>query len=1093
VLKNLKNYNIQPKMNQDKTTHFLSKLNDFFSPHYVLILTAAAFALLQIGIAGYGIGVGNQTIQIPFVQLFTDGGLYAKDVTLNKTIDQYPSYFYRLLALLCGLVDYKIVYAFLHILSCFLLALAILHASQVLWKSLGPGLICLTILLAGHHRALAGADLYVVGFTHTWFSFAVAVWSFVFLWKGRFTWSLITVGVLFNLHALMAAYAAVFLLVMYVSLGQFKDWRRLMLPGLLAVVCTLPTLVFMLTHTAEFSMRWFALTFIRSSRHSFPLSLWQNGDTSIPRFASLIGLSILCIPLLYERLHRRMMIAVIMTTIAMFVVGGLATDYSIAVRAQLWRCSAFLLLLAILVIAQGVWRCWQPQNHPNAKGEIRSRSGGVLSRQDFGHPSRLSLQWWLSGFRFHGLVLALTALVCAIPALINNIYLFFCLLTISACLIAIISWRLALLVSMCHVVCLSAIFFIDFPFLQVPGNLGLANISVWQVVLVILCLGIMGLSYFAHRAKLRFGGILLVLACGLVLWQMFNTEDNAWVDAQKWARTNTPQDAVFLTPIHRSGFRIHSQRAVVTEWRDGTLLYFAPDFADEWWQRVQTAQPGIEIDEEKRQLIRPGLDYSVLGDEELIKLCERYHVDFLLLPKPYLGNLQIAYSNPAWHIAQPKFPPPKPAPGGVKDEATWHAQETFMRDVIEPNIEKHRKGDLTIEIRDADGKAVYDLKYRLELTKHAFHFGAGLGFFVEPPKKPDYDFIPNLVTEADKKHFLEVFNFSIIPYTGKWFYTEAEEGKLFYDDVDAYVNWCFENKIGIEYHFVTGYPPKWLESRPQEEKQRQLLKHTNELIDRYGEKIHYWQVVNEKHLLAESVAAFKLFRQRLPDAKLAISDCARFYSPHQAGSQARFDDLTRGLKEIRWLKEQGIELDFFGFHGHRPFGLWADFRGVYEALDAFEKEGIRIHITEFGIHEVHNITGDVREGQWNADLQGRYYEMAYSAMFSHPVVDAINLWEMSPNTWMTGCGLLDKDNQPKPNFYALRNLIHKKWHTNEEGMLPLNGKINCRAFYGDYLLRIELKDGKTIEIPLQHRRGETKPLIFSWNEEGRTGQMRKEE
>jgi len=1103
-------------MNQEKTTHTLSKLTPRWNrdfQHYVLLLTAAAFALLQIGIAGYSIGVGNQTIQIPFVQRFADGGLYARDVTLNNTIDQYPSYFYRLLGLFCRLVDYKIVYAFFHLLSGFLLALAILHASLVLWRSLSPGLICLTILLAGHHRSLAGADLYFAGFTHTWFSFAIAVWSFVFLWQGRFTWSLIIVGLLFNLHALMAAYTAVFLLVMYVSLRCFRvkprnnvdngDWRRFLLSGLLAVVCALPTLVFMIVHTAEYNTRWFALMFIRSSHHSFPLSLWQSGDTSIPRFVSLIGLGILCIPLLHERLHRRMMIAVIMTTIALFVVGVLATDYSIVVRAQLWRCSAFPLLLAILVIAQGLWRCWQPQNRGDERGRARLLPSFLGIRHWFGGASPSHSH---QGFRIHGLVLALTVLVCTVPALINNVYLCFCLLTISACLMAIISWQLALLISMCHVVCLSAIFFINFPVLQLPGNLVLANIETlhfvrgqaWQIVLVILCLGIMGLSYLMWRERnqrlyLRFGGMLLVLTCGLVLWQMLSnnvlvslqnrnqnkTEDNPWVDAQKWARTHTPQDAVFLTPVHRSGFRIHSQRAVVTEWRDGTLLYFAPDFADEWWQRVKAARPGIEMDEEKRQLIQPGLDYNVLSDDQLIRLCDRYHVDFLLLPKSYLGNLQIVYSNQTWHIAQPEFPPPKPVDGGAKDEATWHAQETFMRDVVEPNIEKHRKGDLTIEVRNADGKAVYDLKYQLEFTKHAFHFGSGLGFFVEPVQKPDYDFIPSVVTEVDKKHFLEVYNFSIIPYSAKWFYIEPEEGKPFYDDLDAYVNWCLENKIGIEYHFVTGYPPKWLETKPPEEKQRQLLKHSNELIDRYGGKIHYWQVVNEKHLLNESVAAFKLFRQRLPDAKLGISDCARFYSQHQAGSQARFDDLTRGLQEIHWLKEQGVELDFFGFHGHRPFGLWADFRVLYEALDVFEKEGIRIHISEFGIHEVHKIEGDVREGQWDADLQGRYYEMIYSAMFSHPVVDAINMWGMSGNTWMTGSGLLDKDGQPKPSFYALRNLIHKKWRTSKKGILPLNGKINCRAFYGDYLLRLELEDGKKIDIPFQHRRGETKPLIFS--------------
>ncbi|HIO81795.1 TPA: hypothetical protein EYG59_24770 [Candidatus Poribacteria bacterium] len=132
------------------------------------------------------------------------------------------------------------------------------------------------------------------------------------------------------------------------------------------------------------------------------------------------------------------------------------------------------------------------------------------------------------------------------------------------------------------------------------------------------------------------------------------------------------------------------------------------------------------------------------------------------------------------------------------------------------------------------------------------------------------------------------------------------------------------------------------------------------------------------------------------------------------------------MKEIHWLREQGIKLDFFAFHAHRPFGLWADFKVLYKVLDIFEEEGLRIHISEFGMHEALNIVGDVRASQWNAELQAQYYEMIFSAMFSHPAVDVINMWGMSANTWMAGSGLLDKDGKAKPSFYILRDLIHKK-------------------------------------------------------------------
>ena len=125
-----------------------------------------------------------------------------------------------------------------------------------------------------------------------------------------------------------------------------------------------------------------------------------------------------------------------------------------------------------------------------------------------------------------------------------------------------------------------------------------------------------------------------------------------------------------------------------------------------------------------------------------------------------------------------------------------------------------------------------------------------------------------------------------------------------------------------------------------------------------------------------------------------------------------------------------------------------------------------------------NIEGDVREGQWDAELQGEYYQMIFSTMFSHPAVDVINMWGMSANTWMGGSGLVGKAGKAKPAFYVLRDLIHKKWHTRKEGILPLNGKINCRAFYGDYLLQVELANGKSLNIPLKHSRDMATSLIF---------------
>src|SRR5262245_29824394 len=57
-------------------------------------------ALAQILWAGYQLGVGNQTIQIPFLKKLADPELYPRDAMVNGTLESYPSFFFRALALL---------------------------------------------------------------------------------------------------------------------------------------------------------------------------------------------------------------------------------------------------------------------------------------------------------------------------------------------------------------------------------------------------------------------------------------------------------------------------------------------------------------------------------------------------------------------------------------------------------------------------------------------------------------------------------------------------------------------------------------------------------------------------------------------------------------------------------------------------------------------------------------------------------------------------------------------------------------------------------------------------------------------------------
>ncbi len=201
----------------------------------------------------------------------------------------------------------------------------------------------------------------------------------------------------------------------------------------------------------------------------------------------------------------------------------------------------------------------------------------------------------------------------------------------------------------------------------------------------------------------------------------------------------------------------------------------------------------------------------------------------------------------------------------------------------------------------------------------------------------------------------------------------------------------------------------------------------------------------------------------LPNAKLGLADCAKFGPENRSANTPALmaRDMYRGLDQIRWLKQQGIKVDFFGIHGHRPFGLWPEAHVMYDVLNTFAKEDVRLHITEVTVPEDAPVLGAIHGGKFTPAVQAEYYERFLTICFSHPSVDMINLWGIGPNTWQRGSGLLDKDYNPKPAFTALKKLITETWRTHISATLGLDGATTFRGFHGDYAAMIKLPNGAT--------------------------------
>jgi hypothetical protein len=67
-------------------------------------------------------------------------------------------------------------------------------------------------------------------------------------------------------------------------------------------------------------------------------------------------------------------------------------------------------------------------------------------------------------------------------------------------------------------------------------------------------------------------------------------------------------------------------------------------------------------------------------------------------------------------------------------------------------------------------------------------------------------------------------------------------------------------------------------------------------------------------------------------------------------------------------------------------------------------------------------------------------------------------------------GLLRFDLSAKPAYFKIKELIQKRWHTEEKLISNESGAVNFRGFYGDYDVEIAL-NGKNVtkEIKLSKK------------------------
>ena len=398
---------------------------------------------------------------------------------------------------------------------------------------------------------------------------------------------------------------------------------------------------------------------------------------------------------------------------------------------------------------------------------------------------------------------------------------------------------------------------------------------------------------------------------------------------------------------------------------------------------------------------------------------------------------------------------------GSEPTAAW-------RKAAEARIEKVRKGDLTVLVKDAAGKPVPGAAVAVRMKKHAFLWGTAVNAsaFSNARMTPE-----NL--ERYKQEILKNFNAAVMENETKWPQWSVVANRPATIKV---IDWLRDNGVQVRGHNLVW--PSWNNSNVKEAVEAKgnppqlakvILDHIAETTRELRGKLVDWDVINETFtnhdfmdILGRQVMVdwFKAARAGDPEAKLYIND----FNIIEGDDKAHQDDYAATIK---YLIDAGAPLDGIGLQSHFPSRV-TGMDDLIRRVERFAAFGKELEVTEFDI----NTSDDGTQADYTRDF------MTY--MFSNPSVKAFVLWGFWEGAhWIPSGAMVRRDWSLKPNGQVYQDLVFKKWWTNADGKTGAKGTFATRAFLGEYEIQVVAggktrtvkaslgKDGRTVECVLQ--------------------------
>lgn len=403
-----------------------------------------------------------------------------------------------------------------------------------------------------------------------------------------------------------------------------------------------------------------------------------------------------------------------------------------------------------------------------------------------------------------------------------------------------------------------------------------------------------------------------------------------------------------------------------------------------------------------------------------------------------------------------KLPKPDWDYEGRSPTAAW-------RQEAEKRIDQYRKGDLTIEVADTQGKPVPGAEVKVRMKQHAFIFGTAIsaGAFAGRWKA---------TTPEDVKNYRDIslryFNSYTLENDLKWPMFESARAKQWQEVKDCMQFYAGHGKR-IRGHvlvwpslFRTPEPIKTRVATDNSLLGSTVRDHVAEEAALFAPWVNDWDVTNETQVNRDymdrlgpeaMVEWYKAAHTASPKSMLTFNEPGFGADGMELGSfpEKLLGDKCRGW--VDYLIQQGAPLDSLGCqaHGGRvgrefagktgPEGLWR----YYDEL--FTRYGKKLQYTELDVN-----IGDPADPDQLA-YQADMLRDSMIIAFAHPAFIGITQWGFwAPSHYAPNAALWTKEWQPTPAGQAYLDLVYKRWWTDAQVKTDAAGKCSIRGFFGDY-------------------------------------------